>query len=62
MQPHSGSSYTTWQFPVVAGMTTTITTLPGASGAVQLLKSSEVGQGGGAQTPLRPEGGGRPKR
>ena len=58
----SGSSYTTWQFPVVAGMTTTIAALPGASGAVQLLKSSEVGQGGGAQTPLRPEGGGRPKR
>jgi hypothetical protein len=58
----NGSSYTAWQLPVVAGMTTTIAAAPGASGAVQLLKSSEAGQGGGTQIPLRPEGGGRPKR
>ncbi|HBG07103.1 MAG: hypothetical protein A2075_00405 [Geobacteraceae bacterium GWC2_58_44] len=41
----NGSSYIRYGFTVVAGMTTTINAVPGASGAVDLQKSDEIAGG-----------------
>lgn len=59
----NGSTYTKMQFQVLAGMTTTVTAIPGGSGAVPLPKPSEVGEGGGGmQIPMQRGGGGDGKR